>query len=111
MDIEKIVLIQPAHAGRIWGKAAGTPYTLMRLASMVPHDIPVEIWDQNLGPLNYERLNARTLVGISSMTLTIDAAQAIAKQARACEQSGGGRGACDADAGRSGDVGRYGCRR
>lgn len=82
MDVEKIVLIQPAHAGRIWGKAAGTPYTLMRLASMVPQDIPVEIWDQNLGALNYERLNARTLVGISSMTLTIDAAQVIAKNAR-----------------------------
>ncbi len=83
MDIEKIVLIQPAHQGRIWGKAAGSPYTLMRLASMVPQDIPVEIWDENLGPLNYTRLNARTLVGISSMTLTIDRAREIATQARA----------------------------
>lgn len=82
MDIEKIVLIQPAHQGRIWGKAAGSPYTLMRLASMVPQEIPVEIWDQNLGPLNYERLNARTLVGISSMTLTIDRAREIATHAR-----------------------------
>lgn len=82
MDIEKIVLIQPAHAGQILGKAAGSPYTLMRLASMVPQDIPVEIWDQNLGPLKYEGLNPRTLVGISSMTLTIDAAHAISKLAR-----------------------------
>ncbi|MBI4787535.1 MAG: B12-binding domain-containing radical SAM protein [Chloroflexi bacterium] len=82
MDIQKIVLVQPAHAGRIWGKAAGSPYTLMRLASMAPADIPVEIWDENLGPLNYERLDARTLVGISSMTLTIDRAKAIALQAR-----------------------------
>ena len=82
MDIERIVLIQPAHQGRIWGKAAGSPYTLMRLASMVPDDIPVEIWDENLGALNYERLNARTLVGISSMTLTIDRARAIATRAR-----------------------------
>ncbi len=82
MDVEKIVLIQPAHAGRIWGKAAGSPYTLMRLASMVPQDVPVEIWDENLSPLNYERLNARTLVGISSMTLTIDGAKAIATRAR-----------------------------
>jgi radical SAM superfamily enzyme YgiQ (UPF0313 family) len=83
MDIEKIVLIQPAHQGRIWGKAAGSPYTLMRLASLVPEDIPVEIWDQNLGPLHYERLNARTLVGISSMTVTIERAQEIATRARA----------------------------
>ena len=81
MDIEKIVLIQPAHAGRIWGKAAGSPYTLMRLASMVPADIPVEIWDENLGPLNLDRLNSRTLVGISSMTLTIDRAKSIAERA------------------------------
>ncbi len=92
MDVEKIVLIQPAHAGRIWGKAAGSPYTLMRLASMVPQDVPVEIWDENLSPLNYERLNARTLVGISSMTLTIDGAKAIATRERPWFQSiGSGR--------------------
>jgi hypothetical protein len=41
MQIEKIVLIQPAHAGRIWGKAAGSPYTLMRLTSIVSQEIPV----------------------------------------------------------------------
>lgn len=82
MVIEKIVLIQPAHQGRIWGKAAGSPYTLMRLASMVPSDLPIEIWDENLGPLNYEQLNPRTLVGISSMTVTIEGAQAIAARAR-----------------------------
>ncbi len=82
MDIRKIVLVQPAHAGRIWGKAAGAPYTLMRLASMVPQDVPVEIWDENLGPLDYERLDAQTLVGISSMTLTIDRAKKIATRAR-----------------------------
>jgi len=67
----------------IWGKAAGSPYTLMRLASMVPPEIPVEIWDENLGPLDYARLNSNTLVGISSMTLTIDAAREIALRARA----------------------------
>lgn len=81
MDIDRIVLIQPGHAGKIWGKAAGAPYTLMRLASMVPDELPVEIWDENLGPLNYDRLNARTLVGISSMTLTIDSAKKIAQEA------------------------------
>jgi radical SAM superfamily enzyme YgiQ (UPF0313 family) len=82
MDLQSIVLIQPAHAGRIWGKAVGSPYTLMRLASMIPSDIPVEIWDENLAPLNYERLNSRTLVGITSMTLTIDGAKEIATRAR-----------------------------
>lgn len=82
MDIERIVLIQPKHAGRIFGKAAGTPYTLMRLASMVPKEIPVEIWDENLGNLNFARLTPQTLVGISSMTLTIDRAREIADVAR-----------------------------
>jgi radical SAM superfamily enzyme YgiQ (UPF0313 family) len=83
MDVERIVLIQPAHQGRIWGKAAGSPYTLMRLASMVPQELPVEIWDENLGPLNFGRLTPRTLVGISSMTLTIDRAKEIATRAHA----------------------------
>lgn len=81
MTVERIVLIQPRHQGMIWGKAAGSPYTLMRLASMVPGDIPVEIWDENLGPLDDTRLNPNTLVGISSMTLTIDGAREIAQRA------------------------------
>lgn len=85
MAIERIVLIQPRHQGMIWGKAAGSPYTLMRLASMVPSGIPVEIWDENLGELDYARLNVNTLVGISSMTLTIDEAREIAGRARARE--------------------------
>ena len=44
MDIGKIVLIYPKRDGRIWGKAQGSPYTLMRLASLVSDRIPVEIW-------------------------------------------------------------------
>jgi radical SAM superfamily enzyme YgiQ (UPF0313 family) len=83
MSLERIVLIQPRHQGMIWGKAAGSPYTLMRLASMVPNEIPVELWDENLGELDYARLNRDTLVGISSMTLTIDGAREIAQRARA----------------------------
>lgn len=83
MPVERIVLIQPRHQGTIWGKAAGSPYTLMRLASMVPNDLPVEIWDENLGFLDYARLNSNTLVGISSMTLTIDGAREIAASAQA----------------------------
>ena len=82
MDIGKIVLIYPKRDGRVLGKAPGAPYTLMRLASLVPDDIPVEIWDENLGPLNYESLGPRDLVGITSMTLTIERAQAIAAEAR-----------------------------
>lgn len=83
MQVERVVLIQPHHQGMIWGKAAGSPYTLMRLASMVPNEIPVELWDENLGLPDYESLNANTLVGISSMTLTIDRAREIAQKARA----------------------------
>jgi radical SAM superfamily enzyme YgiQ (UPF0313 family) len=82
MDIEKIVLIEPVRDGRFLGKAAGAPYTLMRLASMVPDDIPVEIWDENLGPLDFRRLGPRDLVGISAMTLTIERAEEIARAAR-----------------------------
>lgn len=81
MNVERIVLVQPRHQGKIWGKAAGSPYTLMRLASMVPDEIPVEIWDENLGTPDYARLNPNTLVGISSMTVTIDGAQNIAARA------------------------------
>lgn len=83
MQIERIALVQPRHQGMIWGKAAGSPYTLMRLASMVPNDVPIEIWDENLGPLDYNRMNENTLVGISSMTLTIDGAREIADRAHA----------------------------
>ncbi len=81
MPIDRIVLVYPRHQGRIWGRAAGSPYTLMRLASMVPAEIPVEIWDANLAPLDYRRLNSNTLVGISSMTTTIDRAREIAQYA------------------------------
>ena len=43
MEIRKIVLIQPGREGRIFGKAPAAPYTLMRLASLVPDDVDVEI--------------------------------------------------------------------
>lgn len=82
MDIEKIVLIWPGREGRLWGKAPGSPYTLMRLASLVPDEIPVEIWDEDLAPLPMHRLGARDLVGITSKTLTIERAKRIALEAR-----------------------------
>lgn len=83
MDIQKIVLIWPGREGRIFGKAPGSPYTLMRLASLVPPEIPVEIWDEDLGVLPLSQIDARTLVGITSKTLTIERAKEIAMIAQA----------------------------
>ena len=72
MSIRRIVLIYPKRDGRILGKAHGAPYTLMRLASMVPDEIPVEIWDENLMRLPLETLGPDDLVGASAMSLGID---------------------------------------
>jgi radical SAM superfamily enzyme YgiQ (UPF0313 family) len=55
----------------------------MRLASLVPAEIPVEIWDENMRPLPLDTLQEGDLVGISSMTLTIDHAEEIARRAQA----------------------------
>lgn len=82
MSIGKVVLIQPRRDGRFLGKAAGAPYTLMRLASLVPDEVPVEIWDENLGPLHLDRLAPQDLVGITAKTTVIDRAEAIAARAR-----------------------------
>ncbi len=78
MELRKIVLIHPGREGRFLGKAPATPYTLMRLASLVPDDIPVEIWDENLGPLDKRistELGPHDLVGITSKTLAIETAE------------------------------------
>lgn len=82
MNIDRVVLIYPQRDGRILGKAQGSPYTLMRLASLVPSDLEVEIWDEDLGPLPVSRLTNRSLVGITSKTLSIDRAKAIAEEIR-----------------------------
>lgn len=84
MEIRKVVLIHPGREGRIWGRAAAAPYTLMRLASLVPDDIPVEIWDENLGPLEgkLRQLGPHDLVGITSKTLAIESAERFARIAR-----------------------------
>lgn len=74
--------MQPYRDGRLLGKSPSEPYTLMRLASMVPDEIPVEIWDSNLETLDYSKLGPNDLVGISSMTLTIEEAEKMAKEAR-----------------------------
>ncbi|HEX7594352.1 MAG TPA: radical SAM protein, partial [Anaerolineae bacterium] len=83
MDIHKIVLIYPERDGRIWGRAQGSPYTLMRLASLVPDNLPVEIWDEDLGPIPLHELGPHDLVGITSKTLSIERAKEIATAAQA----------------------------
>ena len=84
MDIRKIVLIQPGRDGRVLGKATALPYTLMRLASLVPDEIAVEIWDENLGPLENRiltELGPNDVVGISAKTLAIETTEAFTRLA------------------------------
>lgn len=82
MDIEKIVLVYPKRDGLIYGRAHGSPYTLMRLASLVPPEIPVEIWDEDLRPIDFSGCTPHTLMGITSKTLSIDRAKEIATEAK-----------------------------
>ncbi len=85
--MRRVVLIHPGREGRILGRAPGAPYTLMRLASLVPDEIPVEIWDENLYDLPLDTLGEGDLVGITSKTLTIDRVEVTAK--RAAQQGAG----------------------
>ncbi|GIW12010.1 MAG: B12-binding domain-containing radical SAM protein [Dehalococcoidia bacterium] len=78
----KVVLVYPKRDGRVLGRVPGSPYTLMRLASLVPPTIPVEIWDENWADLPYHRLRPGDLVGITSMTNSIDRARQIGLRAR-----------------------------
>jgi radical SAM superfamily enzyme YgiQ (UPF0313 family) len=55
----------------------------MRLASLVPEEVPVEIWDENLRDLPLETMREGDLIGISSMTTDVDRAEVIARQAMA----------------------------
>lgn len=77
--MRRVVLIQPIRDGRVFGKAPGSPYTMMRLASMVPEEIPVEIWDENVRALPLDTLREGDLVGITSMTVTIERAEEVAR--------------------------------
>ncbi len=83
MQIDKIVLVYPKRDGLIYGRAHGSPYTLMRLASLVPPEIPVEIWDEDLRPIDFNRCTPHTVMGITSKTLSIDRAKEIAARAKA----------------------------
>lgn len=82
MNIDKVVLVYPKRDGRILGKAQGSPYTLMRLASLVPENLPVEIWDEDLAPIPFHRITKNTLMGITSKTLSIERAREISDEAR-----------------------------
>lgn len=85
MAVDRVFLVYPRREGRIWGKGEGSPYTLMRLASLVPDSIPVEIIDENLVSIPYERMTRQTLVGITAKTLAVDRARQIAAQ---CHERG-----------------------
>jgi radical SAM superfamily enzyme YgiQ (UPF0313 family) len=79
--MRRVILVRPRRDGRIFGKAPGSPYTLMRLASLVPDEVPVEIWDENLNDLPLDTVREGDLVGISSMTTDIERAEVIARRA------------------------------
>lgn len=85
MNLRQVVLIHPGREGRVWGRGPAAPYTLMRLASDVPDDIPVQIWDQNLDPIERKirELGPHDLVGITSKTLSIETAEHFAGLAHA----------------------------
>jgi radical SAM superfamily enzyme YgiQ (UPF0313 family) len=85
--MRRVILIRPRRDGRIFGKAPGSPYTLMRLASLVPDEIPVEIWDENLRDLPLDTVREGDLVGITAMTTDIDRAEVVAR--RAMQQGAG----------------------
>src|SRR5688500_19783411 len=79
--MRRVILVRPHRDGRIFGKAPGSPYTLMRLASLVPDEVPVEIWDENLIDLPLDTVREGDLGGISSMTTDIERAEVSARRA------------------------------
>ncbi len=79
--MRRVVMIKPRRDGRIFGKAPGSPYTLMRLASLVPDEIPVEIWDEDLNDIPIDTLSEGDLVGITAMTTDVERGEVIARQA------------------------------
>ncbi len=58
MSIRKIYLIQPGRDGAKFGKATMAPYTLMRLASLTPDAVDVEIIDEDLKSVPFEEMGA-----------------------------------------------------
>ncbi len=83
LSLRKIYLVQPGRDGKFLNKATMAPYTLMRLASLAPADVEVEIIDEDLRPVPFAQLGPNDLVGITAKTLQIDRAHWIARQAQA----------------------------
>ena len=83
MPIHKAYLIQPGRDGAFLHKATMAPYTLMRLASLVPDDVEVEIIDEDVRPVPFDQFGPADLIGISAKTLQIDRAKWIAGRAQA----------------------------
>jgi radical SAM superfamily enzyme YgiQ (UPF0313 family) len=75
MSIRKVYLIQPGRDGKMFGRGTMAPYTLMRLASLVPDEIPVRIIDEDLEPVPLDEIGPNDLVGITAKTLQIDRAK------------------------------------
>lgn len=84
MDIRRIVLVYPGREGLVFGRAPASPYTLMRLASLTPPEIAVEIWDEDMGCLDSKLrgLGPHDVVGITSKTLAIESAERMGRLAR-----------------------------
>ena len=83
MSIRKVILIQPGRDGAFLRKGTMAPYTLMRLASLVPDSVDVEIVDEDLRAVPFDQLGPNDLVGITAKTLQIDRARWIAERAQA----------------------------
>lgn len=83
MSIRKVLLIQPGRDGPFLRKGTMAPYTLMRLASLAPDAVDVEIIDEDLRPVPFDDLGPNDLVGITAKTLQIDRARWIAERAQA----------------------------
>ncbi|MCP4198829.1 MAG: B12-binding domain-containing radical SAM protein [Proteobacteria bacterium] len=82
MSLRKVYLIQPGRDGTFLGKATMAPYTLMRLASLVPDEIEVEIIDEDLRPVPFDAMGPNDLVGITAKTLQVERARWISERAQ-----------------------------
>ncbi|MCA9870719.1 MAG: hypothetical protein KC487_10135, partial [Anaerolineae bacterium] len=83
MAIRKVYLVQPGRDGKFLHKATMAPYTLMRLASLVPDSVDVEIIDEDVRPVPFDTLGPGDLVGITAKTLQIERARWITERAQA----------------------------
>ncbi|MEA3336830.1 MAG: radical SAM protein [Chloroflexota bacterium] len=83
MAIKKAYLVQPGRDGTFLKRGTMAPYTLMRLASLVPDEVDVEIIDEDLRPVPFDQLGPNDLVGITAKTLQVDRARWIAERVQA----------------------------